>query len=54
MRAVTQSGAVSDIWAKWTDENDDERFWLKCLGIRNCEKGIFLKFKVIKRIILSS
>ena len=41
----TQSGAVSDIWSIWTDENDDELFYLKCLGKRNCEKGIIWKLK---------
>ena len=39
----TQSGAVSDIWSIWTDEQDNELFYLKCLGKRNCEKGIFLE-----------
>ena len=37
--AGTQSGAVSDIWGMWADEKDDEIFYLKCLGKRNCEKG---------------
>ena len=37
--AGTQSGAVSDVWSMWTDEKDDEIFYLKCLGKRNCEKG---------------
>ena len=37
--AGTQSGAVSDIWSMWADEKDDEIFYLKCLGKRNCEKG---------------
>ena len=41
----TQSGAVSDIWSIWTDENDDELFYLKCLGKRNCEKGIIWKLQ---------
>ena len=43
--AGTQSGAVSDVWGLWTDENDDEMFYLKCLGKRNCEKGIFWKLQ---------
>ena len=37
--AGTQPGAVSDVWSMWTDEKDDEIFYLKCLGKRNCEKG---------------
>ncbi len=37
--AGTQSGAVSDVWSMWVDEKDDEIFYLKCLGKRNCEKG---------------
>jgi len=37
--AGTQPGAVSDVWSMWTDEKDDEIFYLKCLGKRNCERG---------------
>ena len=37
--AGTQSGAVSDVWSMWADEKDDEIFYLKCLGKKNCEKG---------------
>ena len=43
--AGTQGGAVSDVWGLWTDEQDDELFYLKCLGKRNCEKGIFWKLQ---------
>ena len=43
--AGTQSGAVSDVWGLRTDENDDEMFYLKCLGKRNCEKGIIWKLQ---------
>ena len=39
--AGTQSGAVSDIWGLWTDEKIPDKFYLKCLGKRNCEKGIY-------------
>ena len=41
--AGTQGGAVSDIWGLWTDEHNDEIFFMKCLGKRNCEKGIVWK-----------
>ena len=43
--AGAQSGVVSDVWGLWTDENVDEMFYLKCLGKRNCEKGIFGKLQ---------
>ena len=43
--AGTQPGAVSDVWSMWTDEKDDEIFFLKCLGKRNCEKGIKWKLQ---------
>ena len=43
--AGTQAGAVSDVWSMWTDEKDDEIFYLKCLGKRNCEKGIKWKLQ---------
>ena len=43
--AGTQPGAVSDVWSMWTDEKDDEIFYLKCLGKRNCEKGIKWKLQ---------
>ena len=43
--AGTQGGAVSDVWGLWSDVNDDELFYLKCLGKRNCEKGIFWKLQ---------
>ena len=43
--AGTQGGAVSDVWGLWTDEHDDEKFFIKCLGKRNCEKGTFWKLK---------
>ena len=43
--AGTQSGAVSDVWSMWTDEKDDEIFYLKCLGKRNCEKGTKWKLR---------
>ena len=43
--AGTQGGAVSDVWGLWSHEDDDELFYLKCLGKRNCEKGIFWKLQ---------
>ena len=49
--AGTQGGAVSDVWGLWSDE-DDELFYLKCLGKRNCEKGIFWKLQGKEKIIL--
>ena len=41
--AGTQGGAVSDVWGLWTDEHDDEIFFMKCLGKRNCDKGTVWK-----------
>ena len=40
--AITQSGAVSDIWGIWvpTKQSYKNHFILKCLGKRNCRKGI--------------
>ena len=37
--AGTQGGAVSDVWSIRTDEDDDEIFYMKCLGKRYCEKN---------------
>ena len=41
--AGTQGGAVSDIWGLWMDDQNNENFYLKCLGKRNCEKGMLWK-----------
>ena len=40
--AITQSGAVSDIWGIWvpTKQSYKNHFIMKCLGKRNCRKGI--------------
>ena len=40
--SITQSGAVSDIWGIWvpTKQSYKNHFILKCLGKRNCRKGI--------------
>ena len=45
--AITQSGAVSDIWGIWvpTKQSHKNHFILKCLGKRNCKKGIIWNLK---------
>ena len=45
--AITQSGAVSDIWGIWvpTKQSHKNHFILKCLGKRNCRKGIIWNLK---------
>ena len=45
--AITQSGAVSDIWGIWvpTKQSYENHFILKCLGKRNCRKGIIWNLK---------
>ena len=45
--AITQSGAVSDIWGIWipTKQSYKNHFILKCLGKRNCRKGIIWNLK---------
>ena len=46
----TQPGSFSDVWSIWTDEKDDEIFYLKCLGKSNCEK--VTKWKLQKKFLI--